>query len=178
MPPLKKELKKRLKGVERVAILGIGSPLRGDDALGLVLIKELRKGFRKVEKITPLKLFSCGTTPENYTGEIKRFNPTHIIIVDAADMGKEAGTIDIIDTEKGSVNISFSTHSLPMKMYIDYLSHYLDCHIICIGIQPETVELGSPLSSKASKAVKRVSDLIIKNFQRASVRVASCRSPL
>jgi hydrogenase 3 maturation protease len=164
MLSLKRELKIRLKGAKRVAILGIGSPLRGDDALGLVLIEELKALLRKVKLPMPLKLFSCGVTPENYTGEIKKFKPGHIIIVDALDMNKEAGSISIIDAKKESVNVSFSTHALPIRIFTDYLSHYLDCRIIFIGIQAKTVEFGAHLSYEANKSVKQVTRLIEGNL--------------
>jgi hydrogenase 3 maturation protease len=164
MLPLKRELKIRLKGAGRVAILGIGSTLRGDDVLGLAIIEELKKVLRRVKLRLPLKLFSCGLAPENYTGEIKKFKPTHILIVDATDAGKEAGRISIIDAKKKSANASFSTHSLPIKMLIDYLTHSLDCRIVCIGIQPKSIEFGSPLSGKVNKAIKHASTLIIENL--------------
>lgn len=161
---LKRELKKSLKGAKRVAILGIGSPLRGDDALGLVLIEELKKSLRKVKKRLPLKLFSCGVTPENYTGEIKRFKPSLILIVDALDMAKEAGKISIIDAKKKSANVSFSTHGMPLKMLIDYLIQSLGCRIVAIGIQPESIEFGLSISNKVNKAIKKISNLIIENI--------------
>lgn len=164
MFPLKKELKNWLKGAKRVAILGIGSPLRRDDALGLVLIKELKKSLRKQKKRMPLKLFSCGVTPENYTGEIKRFKPSHILIVDALDMAKEAGEVSIIDAKKQSANVSFSTHGMPLKMLIDYLIQSLGCRIVSIGIQPKSIELGLSISNKVNKTIKKISTLIIENM--------------
>ncbi len=164
MLPLKRELKIRLKGAKRVAILGIGSPLRGDDALGLVIIKELKKSLSKQKKRMPLKLFSCGITPENYTGEIKKFKPSHILIVDAIDMGKVEGRINIIDARKKSANVSFSTHGLPIKMLMDYLTQSLGCRIVSIGIQPKSIEFGLSISSKVNKAIKKISNLIIENI--------------
>ena len=160
MQPLKKELKVRVKGAKRIAVLGIGSPLRGDDVLGLLIIEELKKALIKVKKTLPLKLFSCGSIPENYTGEIKKFKPSHFLIVDAVDTGKKAGKISIIDAKKRSADVSFSTHRLPIKMLIDYLSHYLDCQIISIGIQPKSIEFGIPLSKEVEKNIKKVSFLI------------------
>lgn len=162
MLALKRKLRIQLKDAKRLAILGIGSPLRGDDALGLVIIEELKKFLRKQKKHLPLKLLDCGVTPENYTGEIKRFKPSHILIVDALDTGKVAGKISIIAAQKKSANTSFSTHHLPLGIFTDYLSHYLDCRIIFIGIQAKTIELGADLSSEANKSVKQVTRLIEK----------------
>jgi hydrogenase 3 maturation protease len=212
MLSLKKELKIRLRGARRVAILGIGSPLRGDDALGLFFIKELkllfnplrsqqaasgrkpprvRGGFTKTTKPVPLKLFSCGTTPESCTGEIKKFKPSHIIIVDAFDMGKEVGSISIIDAKKKSANgsaslamslkcsqsanVSFSTHAMPLKILVDYLSHYLNPEIIFIGIQAKNTEflpvgrqVGAKLSYEVNKSVKQIAHSIKESLMGIS----------
>jgi len=161
MPLLRTQLQKNLKGAGRIAILGIGSSLRGDDVAGLLVIDRLRAARRTAKKRPPLKLFSCETTPENFTGEIKRFKPTHIVIVDAVDMGKGAGSVRIIGPEKESTNASFSTHGLPIKIFIDYLCRSFSCRIITIGIQPESIEFGSLLSTRVSKTIKQVSGIIM-----------------
>ncbi len=162
MLSLKRELKIRLKDAKRVAILGIGSALRGDDALGLVLIEELKKSSRKTKLRLPFKLISCGSVPENYTGEIKKFKPSHILIIDAASMGRRPGRVSILNPERESLNVSFSTHHLPVKMLIDYLVYSLNCEVIPIIIQPKTIEFALPLSEEAGKAVREVSALIVE----------------
>lgn len=150
------ELNDGLRGAERIAVIGIGSSLRGDDAAGTLFIEELRAALDGKKEAAPLKLFSCGTTPENYTGDIRKFNPTHIIIVDAVDMGKGAGWAGIVDLEKKDEQASFSTHRLPINMFIEYLKKYLNCQVIMIGIQPGTIDFSSPLSDKVHEAVKTV----------------------
>jgi hydrogenase 3 maturation protease len=160
----KRKLKNSLKGAKRIAVLGIGSPLRGDDALGLALIEKLKKSLKKTKSRIPVKLFSCGVIPESYTGEIKKFKPSLILIIDALDLGKVAGEISIIDTKSQSANVSFSTHGLPLKMLIDYLSQSLGCKIVPLGIQPKSIIFGSPISAKVAKAVKDISSLIIENI--------------
>lgn len=164
MLALKSQLRNNLRGARRLVILGIGSSLRGDDASGLIIVREINKALRRAKRAFPLRVISCGTTPENYTGEIKKFKPTHIIIIDALDSGKEAGKISIADARKKSVNASFSTHSLPIKVFADYLTSALGCHIVLIGIQPGSIEFGSALSSAVNKAIKKVSSLIIKHI--------------
>jgi hydrogenase 3 maturation protease len=162
MPLLKTQLKNRLKGAGKIAVLGVGSSLRGDDAAGLLVIKQLKSARKPKKRLPPWKLFSCETTPENFTGEIKRFKPTHIVIVDAVDMGKAAGSVAMIGEKEEGVNASFSTHSLPMKIFIDYLCRSLSCRILTIGIQPKSIRFGSGISAKVGRAVKRVSRLIME----------------
>lgn len=159
---LKRQLKKSLNGATRVAILGIGSPLRGDDALGLAIIEELKKSLRKQKKRMPLKLFVCGVTPENYTGEIKKFKPSHILIIDAAGMGRRPGMVSILDPERESFNVSFSTHCLPVKMLINYLVYSLNCQVIPIIIQPKSIEFALNLSRETESAIRGVSASIVE----------------
>ncbi|MFH0764314.1 MAG: hydrogenase maturation peptidase HycI [Candidatus Omnitrophota bacterium] len=167
MPTLKKELKDRLKGAKRVAILGIGSELRSDDAVGVVIAGKLQAYIKKM-KIKALKAFLGETVPENLTGEIKKFNPTHLIIIDATDFQKKAGTIGIVDScgEKG---VSFSTHRMPIKFIKDYLYKSIACQTVIIGIQPQSLEFCGGLSAAIQESVrmacKEISEVLKKLFE-------------
>jgi hydrogenase 3 maturation protease len=145
---LKKELAARLKDAKRVAVLGIGSELRGDDIAGILVLESLKKS-RKMRPSVRLKTFEGSTAPENITGEIKAFKPTHIIIVDTADIGEKPGTVLLLRADEVGRGISFSTHKIPPKILIDYFANSLKCEIIIIGIQPKSIGFGKP----ASKAV-------------------------
>lgn len=164
MLSLKKNLESSLKNAKRIAILGIGSSLKGDDASGLLLLRNLKVLFKKKKKNLPIKLFSCGTTPENHTGSIKQFNPSHIIIIDAANFGKRPGSVRIIDPEEKNLNVSFSSHGLPLQILIDYLVYFLNCQILLIGIQPESIEFGDPLSEAVKKTTTQLAELIMKSL--------------
>jgi hydrogenase 3 maturation protease len=151
---LEKSLKNSLKDAGRIAVLGVGSELRGDDIAGILVAQELDKPSKR------LKSFIGSTAPENFTGEIKRFNPTHLVIVDPADMaGSKAGAIKLIDSKEIS-NFSFCTHRLPLKIMADYLIKCIDCEIIFIGIQPKTLDFGKPYSAEIKRSVKRVASAI------------------
>jgi hydrogenase 3 maturation protease len=149
-------LKDRLKSAKRIAILGVGSELRGDDIAGILVAQEFNKPSKR------FRSFIGGTAPENFTGEIKKFNPTHLVIVDSADMAKsKAGAIRLIDLKDIS-NFSFCTHRLPLKIMADYLIKCIDCEIIIVGIQPKTLDFGLSCSSEIKKSVKAVSRAIKK----------------
>ncbi len=91
------KLKKFLENSDNLVILGIGNELRGDDFIGSLLARRFSKLFKESNNIM---VFDGGTVPENYTGAIKKENPTEIILIDAADMGKEAGYIKIIELNR------------------------------------------------------------------------------
>lgn len=154
MPNLKVLLKKNLKGAKKIAVLGVGSALRSDDAAGLLVAEELKK-----VKIPKLKVFFGSTAPENLTGEIIKYKPSHIIIVDSVDMEQEPGSILLIDPQVVE-GVSFSTHMLPVKMIVDYFLESLKCEIVIIGIQPKTLEFGETVSGEVKKSTIQIADVI------------------
>lgn len=148
MQSLKKELAIRLKGAKRVAVLGVGSELRGDDVAGILALGPLKKS-KSIKPSITLKTFEGSTAPENLTGEIINFKPTHIIIIDTADIDEKPGSILLLNADEVGRGISFSTHKIPPKVLIDYFANSLKCEIIIIGIQPKSIGFGK----KPSKAV-------------------------
>lgn len=152
-------LKNKLKGAKSVAIVGIGSELRQDDAAGIAVAKKLRSLFRGKAKYCRVKVFIGANTPENLTGQIRKFSPSHLLIIDAAHMGKRAGEIRLLDSEDINI-ISCSTHSLPIKVILDYLLANLVFQVIIIGIEPKEIDFGSSLSKVVAKAVKRVVEAV------------------
>ena len=151
MRKIKEILKTRLEGAERVALLGIGSEMRADDAAGILVARELE--LKQPSFGERVRVFVGHASPESLTGEIKRYRPTHLLIVDAADLGLEPGGSRII--QKSEIDgVSFSTHRLPTRILADYLEGELSCEIIIIGIQPLTMELLKPASETIRESAR------------------------
>lgn len=159
MRNLKTLLRKELSGAGKVLVLGVGSDLRADDAAGMLAAEALNRS-RDSFKI-PFNAILASTAPENFTGEIKSFAPTHIIIIDTADVGKKPGEIILAGMHEIS-GMSFSTHQLPLRIMFDYLKQSLDCRVLVIGIQPKTLEFGKDPSMAVKQAVKSLT-LAIKD---------------
>jgi hydrogenase 3 maturation protease len=161
---LTRELKNRLNGAKKIALLGVGSEFRADDAAGMLVAeridKETKRQRNKETKIA-LKVFLGATAPENLTGEIIKFKPSHIIIVDTADIKQKPGTILLIETKDLGEGVSFSTHKLPPKVMMDYFIKLLKCKIMVIGIQPKSIIFGKAVSKEVLSSVKEVSKAII-----------------
>jgi hydrogenase 3 maturation protease len=173
MPGLITTLKNRLGNAKRVALLGIGSEIRGDDAIGIVIAQDL-KTYIKKNKLKYVKVFFGGTAPENLTGEIKKFKPTHIIITDAVDFHQKPGTVKIVDIDK-ETGASFSTHRIPIKVMNDYLYKSIACETIIIGIQPQALGFYAQLSQKTRAAAASVTNAIGRALPRAGNPRASAR---
>ena len=138
-------MKSRIQG--KVAIVGIGNIIRGDDGLGPKLIGMLRN-----EKIDAA-LFDCGTAPENYILPILSTSAGTIIFVDAADFKSAPGEIRIVDADK-ITNVSFSTHSPSPRLFIDLLrTGKDDLNIFFLSIQPRATTLGESLSEEVRSSL-------------------------
>jgi hydrogenase 3 maturation protease len=162
MMGIKTILRDKLRNAQRVAVLGIGSQLRADDAVGLLIAKELKTYLKDNKKRNQLKVFLGETAPENLTGQIKKFKPTHLIVIDAVDFHLKTGALRVVDicTEAG---VSFSTHRVPIGILRDYLYKSIQCETILIGMQPGSTEFCGGLSQgmqeltqAASKEIREV----------------------
>jgi len=160
MPTLKAILIDRLINAKKTAVLGIGSELRGDDAAGILVAEGLRERLKKRPCSSKIKILCGGTAPENLTGEIKRFGPSHIIMVDTVEFREKPGTILLLRPNEVSAGVTFSTHKMPARTLAEYLSKTLDCDITMVGIQPASIEFGKPPSRHIKSSAKEVADAI------------------
>lgn len=107
--------------------------MKYDDGVGPYIICELSK----LELNDNILLINAQTVPENFTGKIRKENPSHIILIDACLMGSNPGDYGVVD--KGNfTNIGISTHSMSLSYFVKFLN--LD-NILFIGIEPESLEL-------------------------------------
>ena len=134
----KSQLSDFLTDCEKLIILGVGNELKSDDGVGPFIIKRLKE--ESIENDC-LLFIDAETVPENFTGKIRKENPTHLIIVDACLMGSEPGDIKIVDKEDFA-KIGISTHSMSLSFFVRYLEKDTDFKIIFIGIEPETMDWG------------------------------------
>ena len=93
MEKLFEELCDWLRGFEKLVVMGIGNPLRGDDFVGVEVARRLRKLVSRESVI----IFECETVPENFLGKVEEAKPSHVLLVDAAAIGLEAGGVKLAD---------------------------------------------------------------------------------
>jgi hydrogenase 3 maturation protease len=141
---------------QRVAILGIGHELRGDDAVGLEVARQLQPS---VCNCSNLMVIETGPVPENFTGHLRRFQPQLVVMADAAIMGELPGTVRTLDWQDLG-GVTFSSHALSLHLLASYLAGELGCQVSIIGIQPENNTLNAPLSETARQAVEVAVEMI------------------
>lgn len=145
----------------KVAIVGIGNKLRSDDAAGILVAQKLMQS-RCVRHLKHVLVMDAGHAPENMTGELRRFAPGVIMLIDAAEMGELPGTVRSIPMEDLD-GMSASTHSMPLSMLAGYLTLELHCDVALLGIQPSSNDFGENVSLVVLQAV----DEIVKEIERS-----------
>lgn len=145
----------------RLAVVGVGHELRGDDAAGLEVARRTHPSAGE-----RLLVLEGGPAPENVTGPLRRFAPEVVLFVDAAEFGAEPGAVRWL-TPDAAEGLSASTHTMPLSMVARYLHLELGCRVYLVGIQPGQNEIGHPLSPPVEKAVAAVSSSLLTMFSSA-----------
>jgi hydrogenase 3 maturation protease len=147
-----------------VAVLGVGNPMCSDDAAGVLVARAL-SGRECASDTERVLIIESGHAPENRTGELRRFAPDIVLIIDAADMGETPGTIQWIP-EESIDGMSASTHSLPLSMLAHYLRMDLGCSVMLLGIQIHSNEIGENVSGEVLQAVNEIVDELDQSLCR------------
>jgi hydrogenase 3 maturation protease len=135
----------------RIAFLGIGHPLRRDDAVGVEVCDRIRPRLRGRGDVL---VVSGGSAPENCVGALRAFAPDRVVVVDAARMGETPGTVMRIDASDPRA-WGASTHTLPLPVFCRYLEETLDCDVVLLGIEPADTSFGEGLTPLVATAVAR-----------------------
>ena len=149
------QLKQWLAGMTELVILGVGNNIRGDDGTGPYCADTLKKKINRAN----INIINTGEVIENYTGEIRNFNPTHVLIIDVAAGGFNPGTIFIVDKTRIS-DEDVSTHRMPLSMAIRFIEESIGSKVFMLGIEPESTEFNKPISN----AVKQSADIVINTL--------------
>ena len=146
--------------------------MRADDAAGLLAAQALASLLDRSQTLQQLavEIFLGETAPENLTGPIKAFQPTHLVVLDALDTGGEPGHICLLHPDEIAASATASTHNASLTLLTDYLRRFLDFKILLIGIQPQTLEFGKPPSTPVRKAARNLAREMASTMTRQAIR--------
>ena len=157
---IQKELKKWLHGAERVVVAGIGNPIRMDDFVGVKIAQDL-KGKVSEE----VYLIECETVPESFLQPIVEFDPTHVLLIDAAILGLKPGESLLVDPEKLTAFPAFSTHMLPLRIFCEYLAKTTKAKIALLLIEPKKVDFGEGLTPEVKASSEKIANVLLELLQ-------------
>ncbi len=130
---------------QKIAIIGIGHPLKSDDYAGSLIAKDLEQktsGGRVV-------VVNAEHSPENVLGRLQENKLGLLILIDSLDLGESPGTIALFDLDEVTDSF-FTTHNISMRQILDTLSPHPTT--VLLGIQPRSLQVAGPLSGEVSHA--------------------------
>ena len=128
--------------------------MKGDDGIGPALVKRL-------EGEIVCRLIDAGPAPENYMGKIRSLQPDVIVIVDAIDMGLKPGKYKVVPISQMG-NATFTTHSISIKTFVDFILSEMSPAIFILGVQPAKIAFGSSISEPVQKALRSLGSEIME----------------
>ncbi|MBN1755852.1 hydrogenase maturation protease [bacterium] len=136
----------------KVAIIGLGNPDRGDDALGIYIADNLKAA-------APTMVFSELDGIETHLYDLAyRYDLKTVIFIDAVDFGGLPGDIELFEPEyfpKSPV----TSHQISLRLMSAILrKENKDCCLL--GIQPQTLNWGEPLSPPVLEAISTLTSLL------------------
>ena len=139
------ELRDRING-KKLAILGVGNPLRGDDGIGPALVDRLQGRIGGT-------LINAGDVPENYLDVVRVARPDVVLIVDAVELGTKPGDVALVEIEQLGGVIA-TTHNTSLAPVAQMIRAETGADVFVVAIQPATSSLGAPMSSEVNATLE------------------------
>ncbi len=146
-----KQVLEALKSISKESkpvIIGMGNDVNADDGIGPMIAQAL----------ADLKFFismDVGTLPENFTKKIAGICPSHVIILDAAMIEGEPGTVAIVDQDMVDEYV-FTTHHIPISYTVQRIQAMCGAEVIIIGIRPDSLEMGRDMHPNVVGAAEKI----------------------
>ncbi len=131
-------------------VLAVGNSLMGDDGAGPLLA-----GLMKEKPIQGWDVIEGGLVPENMVDLIRDRSPQRVLVVDASDMDLPPGTTCLINDDMLADPFFITTHTLPLTFLIEAIRDFVP-EVDLLGIQPDLIAFGYPMSIRVRDAVHRV----------------------
>jgi hydrogenase 3 maturation protease len=152
-------LKEWLSGAAKVVVAGIGNAIRFDDYVGVKIVEDLQG---KVS--SRVHLIECETVPESFMDEIIEVKPSHVLLIDAALLGLKPGDVQLFDVAKLENLPSISTHTLPLRIFCEYITQLAKTKIALLLIEPKNTDFGEGLTPEvafsAGRTVQSLRDVL------------------
>jgi hydrogenase maturation protease len=154
-----------------ITLLGLGSLLMQDEGVGVHAVRYIQENY----DIPGLEIVDGGTGGMDLLPYIE--NRDRLLVLDAANFGKEPGYIGILRNEEvpALFGVKASLHHLGLADVLA-AAQLLDIapkEICLIGIQPQTIALGLELTALIQEKLLELVALTIKQLEEWGV---SCRA--
>jgi hydrogenase 3 maturation protease len=136
--------------------MGVGNRIKGDDALGPVLMDRL------ASRIT-IPIINAEDVPENYLGPLESSGADLVLIVDAADFKGSPGEVRLIEMDD-LAGQALSTHTADLSLLFQAIPAGSRPEGVLIGIQPGSMDFLTGLSDPVLRSLDVLEKELISLF--------------
>lgn len=151
--------------MNKTLILGVGNYLLSDDGLSIHVLQHLNQNYTLPEEIEIVDGGTCGLDLLRFLEGVQ-----NLIIIDAVNMEKEAGTIIRLDGDDvpAYLSLKISPHDigLPDLLATAKLRDLYPENIVVFGVQPASLALSLELSPSVAAQVGPLARLIVDEVTR------------
>ena len=143
----------------RVTIIGLGNRMRGDDAAGLLAVDGL--GRRPLPE--SMKVVEAPEDPVRIIDMLAETDTA--IIVDAADMAAQPGTVRVFRSEEDwtSVATISSVHSVGLQQLLPMARKLgIDAKVVLVAVQASSWDFGEEISPEVLQHVTELEETALK----------------
>ena len=149
-----------------IAILGLGNLMRTDDAAGMLILDRIAADGRFPGDI---KIIAGGTLGLDLLHDLR--DVTHLIAIDAVDIGAAPGTLSRFDDESmADLPTSKSVHLLGFSDLINVLllMEAAPQQTVLLGVQPDYTGWGTTLTPKVAAAQTALLEMALSEIRAAT----------
>lgn len=146
----------------RVAVLGLGNTLLGDDGVGPLVAQRLIGAFSFPADTVVLDLGTPGLDLTPYL-----LDADSVLFVDAVDMGAAPGTVRLMSRAEllsAPASPRVSPHDPGVQQALQIVELHRDCtlDVDVLGVVPSDVSLGAPLSRWVEAALPQLEVAVLR----------------
>jgi hydrogenase maturation protease len=164
--------------MKRITIGGIGNVLLGDDGVGPYVVSLLQETYSFPDHV---EIIDFGTPSLDLLEHVA--DSQAVILLDAAENGEPPGTVtkytkeDVLRSDSAP-RLDPHSPAIGATLRAAELLGTPPESFLLLGITPEAVVAGSPLSASVADAAKRAVQCVIAELQRLGISVVSREVPL
>jgi len=155
-----REMLRACSSTAKIALVGVGHPLRGDDYVGSHTVKII---IETTEGTLPegAYIFDAEDNVEALITRLAGLGLKHVIFIDACEMRERPGETNLLSVNETSYPF-FTTHGIPLKVLAERLLSKSEVWVL--AIQPKQAEFGDTLSPELRSAANSISEFTTTNL--------------
>jgi hydrogenase maturation protease len=153
-----------MTSARRITVIGLGTPLMGDDGLGLVALERLREGYDLPPEV---ELLDGGTWGMSLLPAIE--DADRLLFIDAINTGVAAGMEIVLTRDEipRYLSMKVSPHQVDLRdvLALAEFRGTLPQDTIAIGLQPERIEMYIGLSPVLERRLECLMGTLVRQLE-------------